>query len=261
MQNKHVAGFHIESDYEYVLGEVSGMALRLETVLRNPGDFEYWELEHIAEEIVSTAKWFAESQGLYKTGNLIGHIKYDKGALSQGRIVVYDDAQSYDNGHNDYYAGHHEYGYHTRQGRFIQARPFMRPAVRAVSQASLGRVSSAALEIAGFSGGMHTPKVNKHGSFGKNSGYMRAFFRNTSHDYTVKGLQKKNGNFISENLGKSHSINRRTDAKSGNNIYKGTRTDGSTYSYKVRWDAPYSSYNTYKQSLIYSGKNENAWRR
>ena len=105
---------------------------------------------------------------------------------------------------------------------------------------------------------MQKPKINKHGSFGKNSGYMRAFFRNTSHDYTVKGLQKKNGDYISKNFGKSHSINRRTDAKTGKNEYKDS--EGKTY--KVRWDAPYSNYNTYKQSFIYSGKNYSgqSWR-
>lgn len=254
MQNKHISGFTLESDYEYVLGEVQGMIIQLEAALSRPGDFEYWELEHIAEEMVSTAKWFAESQGLRNTGQLIDNIKYNQSALHEGKIIVYDDVVN-ERGH--YYAGHHEYGYHTRNGRFIQARPFLRPAMRAVEQASLGRITSAALEVAGFTGGMHTPKINKHGSFGMNSRYMRAFFRNTDHNYTVKGLQAKNGNQISQNLGKSYTINRRTDSKTGTNIY-GNAKDGYRY---VRWDAPYSSFNAYKQSLIYTGKNEDAWRR
>lgn len=253
MQNKHVAGFHLESDYEYVLGEVEGMVMQLEAVLKNPGEMEPWELEHIAEETVSTAKWFAESQRLRDTGKLIDNIKYDKSAISQGKVVVYNDVQ---NPYGHYYGGHHEFGYHTRNGRFIEARPYLRPALRAVEQASLGRLTTAALEIAGFSGGVHAPKINKHGAFGANSRYMRKFYRNTDHDYTVKGLQAKNGDNISKNLGKSYSINRRAGNSSGYNIY-GNAVKGFT---KVRWDSPYSSWNTYKQSKIYSGKNPDAWR-
>ena len=254
MNNKHVSGFTLESDYEYVLGEVEGMLIQLEAALSNPGDFIPWDLEHIAQEIVSTAKWFAEAQGLVKTGALVSHINYDEAAIQQGRIVVYNDVR---NERDHYYGGHHEYGYHTRNGRFIEARPYLRPAMRAVEQASLGRLPSAALEVAGFAGAVHTPKINKHGAFGINSkGYMRAFYRNTDHNYTVKGLQAKNGNRISEGFGKSYTINRRTDAKSGVNQY--TRDNKPYY---VRWDSPYSSFNTYKQSLIYTGNNPDAWRR
>lgn len=237
-------GFTIESDYAYVLREVEGKCLNLQMVLNKPGDFIPLDLMHIGEEMVDTAKYFASMQGFSSSGNLYKNIQYDKNEISNGKIVLKDPAL---NPRQQYYAGHQEFGFHTRDGKFKEARPFLRPAMRAVQQASLGRISSAALEFAGFRGGMKQPKFNKHGSFGNNLGRIRAFYRQEG--YTRQGLEKKlgSGQSIRENLGKSYSINRRTDAKSGINLYPGKNGPVS-----IPWDSPYSTYNSYKMERISS---------
>ena len=235
-------GFTLESNYEYVLGEVTGKILDLEMVINKPGDFIQLDLIHIAEEMVETAKYFAQMHGFRPGGRIVSNIEYDRGQIGNGRIVLRDPAK---NDRQQYIAGHFEFGYHTKSGRFREATPFLRPAMRAVQQASIGRLTSAALEFSGFSGGMKQPVFNKHGTLGNNNARIRAFYKESG--YTVKGLEKKlgDGKHISENLGKSYSINRWTDSKTGFNVYS---TDKGPV--KQRWDSPYTSYNSYKMSRI-----------
>lgn len=234
--------FTLESNYEYVLGQATGNLLDLEMAISKPGEFMTLDLIHIAEEMVETAKYFAQSHGFRPSGRIVSNIQYDKSQISNGKIVLTDPAK---NERQQYIAGHFEFGYHTRAGRFREATPFLRPAVRAVQQASVGRLTSAALEFSGFSGGMKQPKVNKHGVLGNNNARIRAFYRDSN--YTVKGLEKKlgSGESISKNMGKSYSINRWTNEKSGVNVYN------TSYGIvRERWDSPYSSYNSYKMSRI-----------
>ena len=243
--------FHLESDYAYVLGEATGKLLDLELVLSRPGDFLQIDLQHIANEMESTAKYFAEMQGFNTSGQLYQHIKAEP--TSTG-VILTDDAQ---NERLHFYAGHQEFGFHTRAGRFKEGRPFLRPAVRAVTLASTGKLSSAALEVANFSGGTTRPTFNKNGFIGNNLGRIRAFYR--SDNYTVKGLEKKLGTADSHltswgrrtsstatNMGKSYTINRRTSEPTGLNHY----VDSSGYRYAQKWDAPYSGLNSYKMERI-----------
>lgn len=68
------------------------------------------------------------------TGNLVNSIKADI-IMKEGfkTINFYNDAK---NERGQFYAGHMEYGFHDRGGNFIPARPFMRPALYAVSEGS-----------------------------------------------------------------------------------------------------------------------------
>ena len=115
--------------------------------------------------------------------------------------------------------------------------------MRAVQQASVGRLTSAALEVANFSGGMRTPIFNKNGVMGNNQGRIRAFYRQEG--YTRQGLEKKLGGSISKNFGRSYSINRRDSQLRGTNIY----TSGG-HMRKETWHSPYTRANTYKMEKI-----------
>lgn len=146
----------ITSDYEYVLGNLQGNVLDLQAQFQS-GTWTREELHIIAKELEQTGKLFAERQGLgmsyavesingaqfsivnyHKTGTLINSIH----AVVDGnyKINFFNDAR---NSRGQYYAGHIEYGFHDRSGKFIPARPFMRPALYAVSESSKGNILTA----------------------------------------------------------------------------------------------------------------------
>lgn len=158
-------GYNLEGIQETLTNNILHMRALFESA-----DFLSSELELIGEEFVSTATKFAQAQGLGgggtsllawgstpknkfgtvtgpqalkgivsqkgPTGNLINHIKYQIIGGNKD-IVFYNDAQ---NSRNQYYAGHIEYGFHDRGGGLVPARPFMRPALYAVADASRGRI-------------------------------------------------------------------------------------------------------------------------
>ena len=146
---------NIESDYEYVLGSVIGNVLNLEAQFSS-GEWAQEELHIIAKELENTGKYFAEQQGLgmstpvesingtkfsiinyHRTGRLVNSIH---ATVENSKIHFYNNAQ---NSRGEYYAGHIEYGFHDRGGGFVPARPFMRPALYAVSESSKGRLTGA----------------------------------------------------------------------------------------------------------------------
>ena len=195
----------IESDYEYVLGDAIGNVLNLEVAFQSM-EWADDELKIIAKELENTAKVFAERQGLgmsyavesingtkfsilnyKKTGNLINSIH----AIPEGngKINFFNNAK---NSRNQFYAGHIEYGYHSRAGRFIPARPFMRPALRAVAEASKGSLSGVLKNFMERSLATSMASSYKRVAFGMGD---RAFFNQQKifqGNYTASGLYNRN---------------------------------------------------------------------
>lgn len=110
-------------------------------------DWTKEELEYIAEQLVETGRIFAKNQGLgpgdtrvspdgrFRPGNS-GTLYYGIQARPNGnQVSFWNDAI---NSRGQPYAGHIEYGFHDREGKFVPARPFMRPAFYAVAEASKG---------------------------------------------------------------------------------------------------------------------------
>lgn len=107
------------------------------------------EIQHICDELIKTGKVFATNQGFgtghsvretasgrlrVGTGNLVNSIRANPETRGNFKTInFYNDAK---NERNQYYAGHLEYGFHDRQGKFVPARPFMRPAMYAVAEGS-----------------------------------------------------------------------------------------------------------------------------
>lgn len=160
----------ITSEYGYRFNELQNIMqanlLSMEAMFQT-ADFMSSELDLIGQEFVNTAKKFAQQQGLGggtsllawgsspknkfgtttgpkslngtvagrgPTGNLISSIHY---SLQNNNITFYNDAR---NSRGQFYAGHIEYGFHDRGGNMVPARPFMRPALYAVADASKGRI-------------------------------------------------------------------------------------------------------------------------
>ena len=162
----------IESDYRYLSGDSQkSLFYDLE---RNIVNFQAFfqngletgaiiseDLDLIAKEMENTAKRFAVAQGLGPggggtslvvygkdgttsfipskisgpTGNLYYHIK---AVRENEKITLKNDAKNF---RGQYYAGHIEFGFRARNGKMIPARPFMRPALYAVADASKGQIS------------------------------------------------------------------------------------------------------------------------
>lgn len=211
-----------DSDYEYVLGRLRGNVLNLQGNFGGM-DWAQEELYIIAKELENTAKTFAEKQGLRDTGNLINstHAKVE----NKTKVNLFNNAR---NPYGDFYAGHIEYGYHTRRGDFISARPFMRPALYAVADASRGELKGALARYlsqvvngVGISGGISLDFGRAHSS----QNYTRVFYQqqtkgrgastNTGH-YTSKGLlnssMNSQGNF---------SALRESDARKSMSVVRG----------------------------------------
>ena len=125
--------FKYESDIPEKLGKLKENLLNFTTEFES-GDFYRPQIKLMAEELEETAKFFATEYGLGGT-NLYNHIR----AEPQGSISVKLTNDARDN-YNRFYAGFVEYG-HRAGDKYVPARPFMRQALRTVSQASIGDLS------------------------------------------------------------------------------------------------------------------------
>ena len=126
-------------------------------------DWTKEELDYIAKQLVETGKIFAMNQGFGRGGTSLLHFSKNVnkfgtttgtnvdtiiGAGATGNLLRSIKAQVHGtsidffndatNSRGQAYAGHLEYGFHARDGKFIPARPFMRPAMHAVAAGSRG---------------------------------------------------------------------------------------------------------------------------
>lgn len=211
----------ITSDYEYVLGYMKANMLKFQADF-SQGGWTRQELDIISSELEQTAKFFAEEQGLNevipdlsvngtevyiktkKSGELYRSIK---SRVKGDSVILSANAK---NSRNQYYAGHIEYGFHDRGGNFIPARPFLRPALYAVSESSKGRVASTMRELLESiwtqSGYMGYDKISSFGRLRRSSGGVREFYKQLrygpksglhtkSHYEKRYNLNSKNNNF------------------------------------------------------------------
>lgn len=176
----------IESNYEYINGILMGNVLDFQAKMTN-GSFTTNEKAIIANELRETARMFAQQQGLTHLAS-----------TTETRLVK--DGVSLENHAVDkygrYYAGHVEYGHWDRgHKRFIPARPFMRPALYTVAEASRGRINGA---MTSYLNSMWSLTPLQFGRYhGTNKSYTRAFYsgeRFGKGQYTAQGL-KTNSRF------------------------------------------------------------------
>ncbi len=146
MSKTPIHSVHVESIIPEILSDLSQRAEQFDVEFHN-GDFLDAEINRIAAELKTTATYFAIEQGLHvdiygRPTNLIQHIKAEpKGNYKGGHYIkFYNDAEH----RGRYYASYVEYGHHSRNRQlesYVVARPFMRPALYAVAEASKGNVS------------------------------------------------------------------------------------------------------------------------
>lgn len=187
------------SDYEYITKQLIGNVLNLQG---NFGGMNWTreELYIIAKELENTGKLFAEKQGLVKTGNLVSstHATVE----NQTKINFFNNAR---NPYGHFYAGHIEYGYHSRKGNFIPARPFMRPALYAVAEASRGMLQGAlgrylSQIVNGVPGASSSLNTLTFGRAQSSMGYTRVFYRQQT---LGRGASSKAGHYTSKGLSDS----------------------------------------------------------
>ena len=199
----------IESNYEYFVEQKISNLLQFKTDFSN-GDWTREELKIIAQELEETAKFFAKEQGLdksivyltkngslyevptYNTGKLYSSIK---GRLStvKNSVTLKADAT---NSRGQYYAGFLEYGFHDRSGKFVPARPFLRPALYAVSESSKGNITSVLKDLLqrvwtedGYQGWRN---ITSFGRMRTSSGGLAKFYNNnTPGSYTRNFFEKQ----------------------------------------------------------------------
>lgn len=194
-----------QSNYEYVLGNLAGNVLEIQALFSS-GNWTKEELEHIRYELISAGQTFAASQGLGGT-RLAGGIQAE--ITSNNDVRFWNDAQD---DHQRYYAGHVEYGHHNRDGSFVPARPFMRPALYAVADASVGRLSGT---VSKFINNAWTGERMNFGHMSSGSSYQRAFYRGYKGEYMSPSNPKSN-NLAKQASGRAsemsskYSVNRRT---------------------------------------------------
>lgn len=142
MANKNIIGtttssfqYRLESNIGEILGTLEENILDFETVFSS-GDFTQKELNEISNNLKTTARYFGEQQGLDRDKygfptEILDHIKTD---IQDNSIRFYNDVHDE---YGRYYAGFVEYGHYSKNRKsFVIARPFMRPALYAVSKAS-----------------------------------------------------------------------------------------------------------------------------
>lgn len=182
----------ITSDYEYVLDYMRANLLKFQADFSG-GGWTRQELDIISHELENTAKFFAEEQGLNNTsipevsvngtnieiqtgitGNLYNSIK---SRIHGESVILSANAK---NSRNQYYAGHIEYGFHDRGGNFVEARPFLRPALYAVSESSKGRIIYTMRELLQSlwveGGYMGYSNITSFGRLRRPSGGLRTFY-------------------------------------------------------------------------------------
>ena len=224
----------ITSNYEYFMESKIANLLQFKSDFTQ-GDWTREELKIIAKELEETAKFFAREQGLDKTmtysttrgqlydvntlntGALYNSIK---GSLSNKENVVTLRANAR-NSRGQYYAGHIEYGFHDRGGNFIPARPFLRPALYAVSESSKGRITSVLKDLLqrvwtedGYQGWKN---ITSFGRMRTASGGLSKFYNNnTSGLYTKNFFEKQS--LTSKTNSRAQIRNGRLGNKEGKNL-------------------------------------------
>lgn len=167
----------IESDYEYVLGNFIGQAIRFQALFAQGNlSWAHAELDRIAKELEVMARSFAMSQGIdgsknqgkfarghptvlqgikayreYGTIELVSEAKKQTTGveINEGRRrqVFYNKGNLAKDGklagekEGGYYGGHVEYGHMLPDGGFYPARPYLRPALRVVAESSTGNLA------------------------------------------------------------------------------------------------------------------------
>lgn len=131
----------IQSDIPEKLAIIQDNLLDFQTVFQD-GKWTYGELQRISRELESMGRYFLDQYNLSNTGTLRNSIKAE---VSDKTIKFYNDAR---NSRGQFYAGHIEFGHYSRNGSFVEAFPFMRPALYAVSRASSGNFRDILTELA-----------------------------------------------------------------------------------------------------------------
>lgn len=163
------------------------------------GDFFTEQINAIRQELVSTAQYFGELQGLEGSALLDpSNLRAEKNG--QYSIKFVNTAR--DN-HNRYYAGHIEYGHYTKNRRkFVPARPFMRPALYAVSKASMGELETVLPDLLmtifrdngnGYQGIKNLrfgTQLGGRAAQGKPSNFVASGLRQSSENWTTKEYSK-----------------------------------------------------------------------
>ena len=171
---------NIETDYEYVLGQLQGNVMNLEAMFQS-GLWTRHELQKICDELVESAHTFAAAQGL-------GGTRLDKATTA---VPTDDNTVDFRNDAIDdygrFYAGHVEYGHHDRGGKFIPARPFMRPAMYAVADATMGNLGGT---VSRYLEAMWTVDAVNFGHMITSSGHKREFYKTSR--YMNENKEKKN---------------------------------------------------------------------
>lgn len=294
-QDNNVFDVALESDYHYsfnqLVGQMEANVLNMQAFFQQ-GDLIQEDLNLIAEELKSTAVKFAQEQGLGggtsllhygkaiknsfgtvvghnigsvaakgPTGNLIANIETE---VSGQKISLVNRAI---NSREQYYAGHIEFGFHDRGGGMVPARPFMRPALYAVADASKGQISGT---LKRYLEQMWSLEPLQFGSVNISRGRAREFYKGAMNPkakgygrYTISRLPK--GRFsemrtrdnrmrytVDRNLsGTKGTYSNRVSSRMG---YKpGKDQSGREHLTDTRWSS--SSKSSSKQSSSYSSGN------
>lgn len=134
-QYQNLGSYKVESDIPEKMGKLEENLLEFTTQFQS-GDFTNVQLNLIADELKSTAEYFAVQYGLGES-ELIKYIyayRTDNNSIEFGNNAV-DKYQRY-------YAGFVEYGHRSKK-TFVPARPFMRNALYMVSNASVNNLGNA----------------------------------------------------------------------------------------------------------------------
>lgn len=142
----------ITSDYEHVITTAYTNLLKFQLDF-SQGGWAKEEIKIISHELKNTAKYFAEEQGL--APGMPGSKKMweeDEFHVNSGTLYNSIDSKvdgfdvkltaNAQNSRGQYYAGHIEYGFHDRGDNLVPARPFLRPALYAVSEATKGHLGN-----------------------------------------------------------------------------------------------------------------------
>lgn len=140
----------VTSDYEYANIRAKALAYQMTFINSKP---VVEELENAAEKMEAVAKGIAS--GFSRTGNLRDniHARVVPNTRNQQTIILESLAQNVKSTGKGssyrYYGGHVEYGHRARDGTFVQAKPYMRPAMEMVSQ-SVNLADAMATAFNGF---------------------------------------------------------------------------------------------------------------
>lgn len=139
---------HMQVSSDYTYQDLEGMVLNYRMTFLDSEPIRA-ELQNAADKMEAVAKGIASS--FRRTGNLEDNIRADvvaKGLAPESRglaIQLSSNAVAQQNttslsgstsGYKGYYGGHVEYGHRTRNGGFVMAKPYMRPAMEIVAEST-----------------------------------------------------------------------------------------------------------------------------